>query len=90
MAISHFLQFDLIQGTHILNTVFKHSINLPKYLMNLCLYLGRTSYRVQFKHWVFHYEIKLNFSYLEVLKRHLLITQIDRYSLVITLGSSSR
>lgn len=74
VAISQYMQIDLIQGTHILNTIYRHSINSPKYLLNLCLYLARTSYRFQFNHWVFKYEIKLNFSYLEVMKRHLLMT----------------
>ena len=39
LEISSYLSIDLIKGTHIINQIFKHTLNLPRYLINLILYI---------------------------------------------------
>jgi hypothetical protein len=67
---------DYITGTHVVNTIYKHTVNLPKYLTNLFFWITRSKKRVEFDHKFFKMEIKLNFFPFENLKKKLLILQI--------------
>lgn len=44
---------DYITGTHLINIIYKHSVNLPIYLINLLLFLTRQEKRVIGKHFIF-------------------------------------
>jgi hypothetical protein len=50
---------DYITGTHVVNTIYKHTVNLPKYLINLFLWITKSKKRVEFDYKFFRMEIKL-------------------------------
>lgn len=60
---------DYITGTHLINTIFNHSIHLPVYFMNLILFLTKEERRIVVTHWIFKKKFKLNFGPFEILKR---------------------
>jgi hypothetical protein len=64
---------DYITGTHVVNTIYKHTVNLPKYLINLFLWITKSKKRVEFDYKFFRMEIKLNYLPFEYFKKKLLI-----------------
>jgi hypothetical protein len=54
-------------------------LNLPRYLANGAYMLSGSKKRIVFKHWLFNWDIKLNFWPFEFFKRKLLIAQINNH-----------
>eukprot|EP01017_Pseudomicrothorax_dubius_P050235 TRINITY_DN9473_c0_g1_i1.p1 TRINITY_DN9473_c0_g1~~TRINITY_DN9473_c0_g1_i1.p1 ORF type:complete len:342 (+),score=59.61 TRINITY_DN9473_c0_g1_i1:215-1240(+) len=76
IQVNHLLAVEVITGTNILTQFVKHSLNMPRYLINLFLMIIRSQERLKWNHWIFNYNFKLNFFPFEPLKRALLLAQI--------------
>jgi len=57
ILIADYMNIDIIKGTHIINQLYKHTLNFPKYIVNFFFYLIKSKYRLKLKHWIFHYEL---------------------------------
>lgn len=68
LALNRFVMNDYIGGTHIASELMKYTLNMPRYLINLGYLLTGSKKRLIWRHWIFNYEIKLNFFPLEPFK----------------------
>ena len=71
-----FLMIEHFDGTNIINQLYKHTVNFPRYIINTLLFIIRSSYRVKWTHSFFNPHFKLNFFPFEPLKRILLEVQL--------------
>lgn len=56
-------------GTYCLSTTIRIILNLPRYIVNSSFFLLGSKKRLEFEHWLFNHEFKMNFGPLEYLKR---------------------
>jgi len=82
-SASDFLMFEYVEGTYILNTVYKTVVNLPRYGYNLGMYIAKNSYRAVWNHPFFNYKFKLNSTPFEQLKEGLIRRQLDKHLKVL-------
>jgi len=73
-----FLAFEYIEGTYILNTLYKHLVNSPRYVFNTFLWLFRQNYRIVWINPIFNYKFKFNSYPFEAVKKALLKAQLSR------------
>jgi hypothetical protein len=78
IQVCDFLMIDYITGTHLVNTFYYHTVNLPRYLINIVCFIARSNYRLELTHPFFNYQFKLNFWVFEYLKRHLISFQLQQ------------
>lgn len=69
---------ETITGTHLLTEILKHTVNSPRYILNLLCFITRSKKRFQWTHLFFNYQVKLNFFPLEFFKKKLLLYQIEK------------
>jgi hypothetical protein len=51
--MANFMMIDVITGTHIFNEIYKHTVNSPRYALNLVLFMIRSQHRIVWEHWLF-------------------------------------
>lgn len=78
LLLTKLFAMETITGTHVATEIVKHTINLPRYIINLLLFIVRSKTRLKWTHWIFNYEVKFNFFPLEFFKRRLLLAQIEK------------
>ena len=81
---SEFLMIEHFDGTNIINQLYKHTVNFPRYIINALLFIIRSSYRVKWTHSLFNHHFKLNFFPFEPLKKKLLRIQLKSNLYAIT------
>jgi len=77
-SASDFLMFEYVEGTYILNTLYKTIVNLPRYGINLAMWVARNSYRAVWDHPFFNYNFKMNILPFEGLKKQLIKSQFEK------------
>jgi len=75
---SDFLMFEYVEGTYILNTLYRTLVNLPRYGINLAMWIARNNYRAVWDHPFFNYNFKMNFLPFEGLKKQLIKSQFEK------------
>lgn len=75
---SDFLMFEYIEGTYILNLLYKTTVNLPRYGVNMAMWIARNSYRAIWTHPIFNYSFKMNTFPFEGAKQTLLRYQFEK------------
>lgn len=73
-----FLMYEYVEGTYILNLLYKTTVNLPRYLINMAMWIVRKPYRAVWTHPFFHHTFKMNFFPFEWLKKRLLRYQFKK------------
>ena len=74
IEVCKFLGMEYITGTRIISNLVKLILNSPCYLINLRYIISGNSKRLKFSHWIFDWNIKLNFFPFEFFKRQLLLS----------------
>lgn len=75
---SDFLMFEYVEGTYILNTLYKSLVNLPRHGINLAMWVARNSYRAIWEHPFFNYNFKMNSFPFEGLKKTFIKYQFEK------------
>lgn len=75
---SDFLMFEYVEGTYIFNKLYKTIVNLPRYGINLAMWIARNSYRAVWDHPFFNYNFKMNFLPFEGVKKGLIKSQFEK------------
>jgi LETM1 and EF-hand domain-containing protein 1 len=78
MLFINYLNIEVITGTHLVNEIVRYSIHMPRFLMNILLFITRSKKRIIWNHWILNYQIKANFRPFEYLKKKFLLFQIER------------
>jgi hypothetical protein len=75
---SDFLMYEYVEGTFILNLLYKTIVNLPRYTINAAMWIARNSYRAVWTHPFFSHTFKMNFFPFEAIKRQFIKVQLKR------------
>lgn len=78
MQFINYLNVEVITGTHLINELVRYTIHMPRFIMNILLFITRSKKRVVWNHWVLNYQIKGNFRPFEYLKKKLLLFQLEK------------
>lgn len=73
-----FLMYEFVEGTFILNLLYRTTVNLPRLAINAAMWIARNPYRAVWTHPFFNWTFRMNFFPLEWLKRGLLRFQFKR------------
>ena len=80
-TLLHFVDYmniEIITGTHLINEIIRYAIHMPRYIVNIFLFIIRSKKRLTWNYWVLNYQIKANFLPFEYLKKKLILFQIER------------
>jgi len=75
---SDFLMFEYVEGTFILNTLYKTLVNLPRYGINMAMWVARNSYRAVWDHPFFNFHFQMNSFPFEGLKKTFIKYQFNQ------------
>ena len=78
MHFVNYLNIELITGTHLINELVRYTIHMPRFIMNILLFISRSQKRIAWNYWMLNYQIKANFLPFEYLKKKLLLFQIEK------------
>ena len=75
---SDFLMFEYVEGSYIINAIYRTVVNFPRYAFNLGMWATGNSYRAVWTHPFFNYQFKLNSFLFKNLKERLIRRQFDK------------
>lgn len=61
ILVCNFLGMEYCTGTFVISKLLYLTLNMPRFIANLILYCVGSQKRIEFKHPIFNYDIKLNF-----------------------------
>jgi len=79
IQVADLLKMEYFSLTFFISQSLILLLKTPLFLINVLLWMIRSQRRIEFKHWIFEYRIKLNYFPFESLKRRVLLYQIRKY-----------
>lgn len=73
-----FIMYEYVEGTYILNLLYKTIVNFPRYMINAAMWVARKPYRAIWNHIIFNYTFRMNFFPFEPIKKMVLKYQLKK------------